>query len=92
MLLSFFFRIFAAMKTKEFFGKFVSAFLLGNLLAMAVVVVLLCFGVKYGLDWYTHHGKGIVVPKVEGMIYVNACTLPFLTWWTTAVTARQRPN
>ena len=66
---------FVAMKTKEFFGKFVSAFLLGNLLAMAVVVVLLCFGVKYGLDWYTHHGKGIVVPKVEGMIYVNACTL-----------------
>ena len=66
---------FVAMKTKEFFGKFVSAFLLGNLLAMAVVVVLLCFGVMYGLDWYTHHGKGIVVPKVEGMIYVNACTL-----------------
>ena len=63
------------MKTKEFFGKFVSAYLLGNLLAMAVVIVLLCFGVKYGLDWYTYHGKGIVVPKVEGMIYVNARTL-----------------
>ena len=63
------------MKTKDFFGKFVSAYLLGNLLAMALVIVLLCFGVKYGLEWYTHHGKGIVVPKVEGMIYANAYTL-----------------
>jgi beta-lactam-binding protein with PASTA domain len=60
------------MKTKEFFGKFISPFLLGNLLAMAVVIVLLCLGVKYGLDWYTHHGEGIKVPKVEGMIYANA--------------------
>ena len=66
---------FVAMKTKDFFGKFVSAYLLGNLLAMALVIVLLCFGVKYGLEWYTHHGKGIVVPKVEGMIYANAYTL-----------------
>lgn len=63
------------MKTKEFFGKFVSAYLLGNLLAMVLVIVLLCFGVKYGLEWYTHHGQGIVVPKVEGMIYANARTL-----------------
>lgn len=63
------------MKTKEFFGKFLSGYLLGNLLAMVVVIVLLCFGVKYGLDWYTHHGQGIVVPKVEGMTYMKACTL-----------------
>ena len=75
MLLSVFFRTFAAMKTKEFFGKFVSAYLWGNLLAMALVIVLLCLGVKYGLEWYTYHGKGIVVPKVEGMIYANARTL-----------------
>ncbi|MBP5799189.1 MAG: PASTA domain-containing protein [Prevotella sp.] len=63
------------MKTKEFFGKFLSGYLLGNLLAMVVVIVLLCFGVKYGLDWYTHHGQGIVVPKVEGMTYMKAYTL-----------------
>lgn len=63
------------MKTREFFGKFVSAYLLGNLLAMVLVIVLLCFGVKYGLEWYTHHGEGIVVPKVEGMVYSNALTL-----------------
>ena len=55
------------MKTKEFFGKFVSGYLLGNLLAMALVIVLLCIGVKYGLEWYTHHGEEIKVPNIEGM-------------------------
>lgn len=63
------------MKTKEFFGKFVSAYLLGNLLAMVLVIVLLGLGVKYGLDLYTHHGEGIRVPKVENMIYANARSL-----------------
>lgn len=63
------------MKTREFFGKFLSVYLIANLLAMALVVVLLCFGVKFGLEWYTHHGEGIKVPKVEGMIYANARTL-----------------
>ena len=60
------------MKTKEFLRKFISPFLLGNLLAMAVVIILLCLGVKYGLDLYTHHGEGIKVPKVEGMSYTDA--------------------
>lgn len=63
------------MKTKEFFGKIFSPFLLGNLLAMLVVIILLCVGVKYGLAWYTHHNEGIKVPKVEGMIYSNALLL-----------------
>lgn len=60
------------MKTKEFFGKIFSLFVVGNLVAMAVVIVLLCFGVKYGLEWYTHHGEGVKIPKVEGMTYENA--------------------
>lgn len=63
------------MKTKEFFGKFVSPYLLGNLLAMALVIVLLCLGVKYGLDLYTHHGEGIRVPKVENMSFADAQAL-----------------
>ena len=63
------------MKAKEFFGKFASGFLWGNLLAMAVVIILLAFGVKYGLEIYTHHGEGIEVPKVEGMLYANARSL-----------------
>ena len=60
------------MKAKEFFGKFCSKFLIGNLLAMALVVIAVMFGVKYGLEWYTHHGEGIDVPKIEGMLYHEA--------------------
>lgn len=63
------------MKAKEFFGKFASAYLWGNLLAMLIVVVLLALGVKYGLDWYTHHGEGVKVPKIEGMDITKARSL-----------------
>ena len=31
---------------------------------MALTVVLLCVGVKYGLDIYTHHGEGVPVPNL----------------------------
>lgn len=55
------------MKTSEFFGKFCSKFLIGNLIAMMLVIVLLVVGVNYGLDWYTHHGEEIKVPNIEGM-------------------------
>lgn len=72
MLLSVFFvllyaKIQSSMKTRDFFGKFCSLYLWGNLLAMALVVVALGFGVKYGLEFYTHHGEGICVPKLTGM-------------------------
>ena len=60
------------MKAKDFFGKFVSAYLWGNLLAMFLVIVALAIGVKYGLAWYTRHGEGIEVPKIEGMSYADA--------------------
>ena len=60
------------MKTSEFFGKFKSGYLWGNLLAMAIVVVLLVIGVKYGLDAYTHHGESIVVPSVKHKAYKDA--------------------
>ena len=55
------------MKTSEFFGKFCSKFLIGNLIAMMLVIVLLVVGVNYGLDWYTHHGEEIKIPNIEGM-------------------------
>ena len=55
------------MKAKEFFGKFCSKFLIGNLIAMVLVIFALLVGVNYGLDWYTHHGEGIKVPNIEGM-------------------------
>ena len=63
------------MKVKEFFGKFASAYLWGNLLAMVIVIVLLALGVKYGLDWYTHHGEGVKIPKIEGMDFTKARSL-----------------
>ena len=60
------------MNAKEFFKKVCSRFVLLNLLAMALVVALLCLGVGYGLDFYTHHGEGIEVPELEGMRYQKA--------------------
>ena len=52
------------MTPSEFFNKFKSWFLWGNLLAMALVIVLLSVGVKFGLDIYTHHGEEVTVPDV----------------------------
>lgn len=63
------------MKTKDFFGKFLSGYLWGNLLAMALVVVVLAFGVKYGLEIYTHHGEGIKVPDLSKMTFEKALQL-----------------
>lgn len=60
------------MKTKEFLGKFCSGYLWGNLLAMVIFIVVLCFGVKYGLEAYTHHGEGIKVPKLVNMNFSDA--------------------
>lgn len=60
------------MNAKEFFKKVGSHFVLLNLLAMAIVVVLLCLGVGYGLDIYTHHGEGISVPDLKGMRFQKA--------------------
>ena len=60
------------MNAKEFFGKMGSLYLWGNLLAMVLVVVLLCIGVKYGLEYYTHHGEGIVVPELKGVRFDKA--------------------
>ncbi len=50
-------------------------YLWGNLLAMAIVVALLGAGIKYGLEFYTHHGESIVVPQVKGMAYTKASQL-----------------
>ena len=44
-------------------------------MAMALVVILLCVGVGFGLDYYTHHGEGIVVPDLKGMSYDKACQM-----------------
>lgn len=53
------------MQPSEFFAKLTSRYLWLHLLAMALVVVVLCLGVKFGLDIYTHHGEAVGVPDVR---------------------------
>lgn len=53
-------------------SKIGSYYVLLNLLGMAVVVVLLCLAVKFGLAVYTHHGEGRAVPELKGMSYHRA--------------------
>lgn len=60
------------MNAKDFVRKIFSPRLWGNLFAMAVVVVLLCFGVKFGLDFYTHHGEEIEIPDVRHKLFSDA--------------------
>lgn len=60
------------MNVKDIWKKIVGHYVLVNLLAMAVVIILLCFCVKFGLDIYTHHGEGIDVPELKGMTYHKA--------------------
>lgn len=55
------------MNAKEFFKKLTAPMVWGNLLAMLVIVVLLCFGMKWWLSSYTHHGEGIEVPNLYGI-------------------------
>ncbi len=60
------------MKAAEIAKKIFSLGLWANLLAMVLVVVLLCFGVKYGIDLYTHHGEKIQVPNVRHKSFADA--------------------
>ena len=60
------------MTGKNFFRKFFSIYLWGNILAMGIIVLLLCVGLKYGLDLYTHHGQKVPVPNVIHKTYSEA--------------------
>jgi beta-lactam-binding protein with PASTA domain len=60
------------MKVSQFFGKFLSKYLWGNLLAMMLLLAAVCFAVKYGIDVYTHHGEKITVPNVVHKSYADA--------------------
>lgn len=53
------------MTTGQFLSKLMSRYLWGNLLAMGIVAGLLCLGVAYGLDLYTHHGEAITIPNLR---------------------------
>lgn len=60
------------METKDFLRKLSSRYLWGNLAAMAAVIVLLCLGLKFGLELYTHHNENIPVPNLRGMDFDKA--------------------
>ena len=46
-----------------------------HLLAMLLVVLLFCIGVKVGLDIYTRHGQEVVVPNIINMDFDQARVL-----------------
>ena len=60
------------MKSGEFFRKIFSWWLWLNLVGMVLVVVLLSFGVKYGIDFYTHHGEKVEVPNIKHKSFKDA--------------------
>lgn len=60
------------MKAKQFFMKFASWHLWLNLLGMLLLIVLLLFGLKWWLGYYTHHGEQIEVPDLYGKDYREA--------------------
>lgn len=60
------------MASNNFFKKLLSPHLWLNLLAMAIIVVLLSMGLRYGLDLYTHHGQMVEVPSILHKTYNDA--------------------
>lgn len=60
------------MNTSEFFSKFKSRYLWGNITAMVAVVFFVCIGVKFGLDIYTHHGEVVQIPNVRHKAFSDA--------------------
>ena len=59
----------------NFLRKLFGNYIVRHLMAMVLVVILLCVGIGFGLDAYTHHGEGIVVPDLKGMTYEKAYAL-----------------
>lgn len=55
------------MTIKEFFSFQQNKYFWVNIIAMVVVVAALLFGTLKGIDIYTRHGEGVVVPDVKGM-------------------------
>lgn len=60
------------MGLKHFFGKIFSPVVYWNLAAMAFVFVAICIGLSVWMANYTHHGEGIDVPNVKGMLFSDA--------------------
>ena len=53
------------MKVKDTFAFIKKHYVLGNFIAMALVLLLVLTGVIYGLDSYTRHGEEIEIPDLK---------------------------
>ena len=60
------------MTAREFFHKYKSTYIWGNILAIVILVSMLCIGVRLGLDYYTLQGESIVVTNVIHKQYDEA--------------------
>ena len=60
------------MTIRGFFSFQENRFFWLNIIAMALVVLLVIFGVLKGLDIYTHHGEAVTVPDVKGKSFLEA--------------------
>lgn len=60
------------MKTSDFLRKFTSRYLWLNLLAMALLIVLIVIGTGVAMDIYTHHGETITIPDMRKHSYEDA--------------------
>ena len=60
------------MYLSDFRKKITAPILWGNLLAMVIITVVICFFVWRFMDDYTHHGESIVVPNVCGQFKASA--------------------
>ena len=55
------------MTLKEFFAKFKSRMLWGNLVAMCLTACGVIYGTLWAIDRYTMHGKEVTVPELRGL-------------------------
>ncbi len=60
------------MNIDDFKKKLLAPILWGNLLAMVLVTVAICFGLWMWMDNYTRHGEKISVPNVVGQFEASA--------------------
>lgn len=60
------------MSIKDIKKKLNEYYLTTHFVLFGLVVILLCVGVGFGLDIYTHHGEQIIVPDLKGSDYDKA--------------------
>lgn len=63
---------FLYMASNNFLKKLLGPYLWLNILAMAVIVILISMGLRYGLDLYTHHGQTVEVPSILHKSFADA--------------------